>query len=215
MSLYNKVDDFETAQPFNSQGAKDRFIIFHYSYDGKVILVASADGMFPFWVSETSVDDKETNATIMKMILSDSFDKTIKPDYRLTNLYHNRYSDRIAILESKISTPFGHTYTIGDENINKYVADDLWRHFNHQKDLCEFRELDGEYLKILDMYLQKLSQSDSDDAVKAYEDNRTLIELLTNERYLYLSDNTEIREKYIEIREQANKMYSAYMNIVR
>jgi hypothetical protein len=82
------------------------------------------------------------------------------------------------------------------------------------KELCAYRDLDGVYLSLLKSYLAMLEVR-SDDAVGDYEGKRTLIKLLTDEDYLYVSDNKAIRGTYVRIRQEISELYNAYMTIVR
>ena len=87
-------------------------------------------------------------------------------------------------------------------------------HYRHIKQLCAYRELDGQYLGLLRSYL-KMLQVRTDDAVADYEGKRALIKLLTDEDYLYASDNAAIRETYVQLRQEITELYNDYMSIVR
>ena len=83
------------------------------------------------------------------------------------------------------------------------------------KNLCRERELDGRYLEFLQAYLKKLETETASDPVKDYESKKILMDLIRSEDYLLVSDNREIRDTYIQIRNVIGELYNAYMSIVR
>ena len=64
-------------------------------------------------------------------------------------------------------------------------------------------------------YLKKLETKTASDPVKEYESKKILMDLIRSEDYLYLSDNREIRDTYIRIRNVIGELYNTYMSIVR
>ncbi len=81
------------------------------------------------------------------------------------------------------------------------------------KKRCRFREANGTYEAVLDYCLEELS-GDYGNALY-YTQVEDLINMLRQEQYLVLSDQEQIREKYLLIAETASNLYNQYQSAIR
>lgn len=215
----NKVSHYEIVTPNYSQNLnKQRAIDFIYVSDDKVILLGSMDGQYPYWVSETDIADIDTNTSILESILHGNYSCFIRESGDLYWKLKDHYRRRIYINGNNVRTPFDHGYANDKDQLQywgMFIARDIYHYYIRLKKLCEIRESNGRYLEFLQSYLETLKAETSSDPVKDYENKKILMELIRSEDYLFLSDNIEIRETYIMIRNIISKLYNAYMTIVR
>ena len=126
------------------------------------------------------------------------------------------YRRRILVSGNDVKTPFDHGYAKEQPQYwSRFIAGDICFYHKRLKNLCRERELDGRYLEFLQAYLKKLETETTSDPVKDYESKKILMDLIRSEDYLYLSDNREIRDTYIRIRNVISKLHNTYMSIVR
>lgn len=214
----NQVARFDLATPGYPQDLSTRRVIeFAYLPGDEVLILGSMDGQYPFWVSQTSVHDVETNTAIADAVLFDDFSTFTNRFTKLGALTRNRYQRRFNLSGTSINTPFDYGFSSEPDQIKywgRFMAQGISSHYLRIKELCAYRELDGRYLGFLKSYLAML-QNQTGDAVKDYESKRRLIELLEAEDYLYASDNADIRHAYVMVREEISSLYNAYMSIVR
>ena len=218
VSHLNQVSNYKLIKPnFKQELSNKRVIEFAYlPEEEKVVLIGSTDGYYPFWISETGVNDMETNTAIIESMLHDDFSSFAQMDGEIYSKLKDCYRRRITISGEDVSTPFGHGYAKHQpEYWGKFVAGDICSYYKRLKDLCKERELDGRYLEFLQAYLKKLEAEMSPDPVKDYESKKILMDLIKTEDYLYLSDNKDIRDTYIRIRDVIGDLYNTYMSIVR
>lgn len=193
-----------------------RVIEFAYLTDDQVLLVASRDGQFPYWIPKTAIQDIEINARILNQILFDDFIVFTRIWPELYKDMRHCYRRRIYITDRMIKeTPFG--YGLSDvpnqiKNWGKLIANSLDKHLQHTKERCKYREMEGKNLETLEGYLHILESESSTDAVRNYDDKLTLIELIESKDYLYLSENSTIINVYIQLRDITRNLYNQYMS---
>ena len=120
----------------------------------------------------------------------------------ITRKLKDCYRRRIVISGDDVKTPFDHGYAKQQpEYWGRFIAGDICSYYKRLKDLCLERELDGRYLEFIKVYLKKLERETTSDPVKDYESKKILMDLIRSEDYLYLSDNKDIRDTYIRIKE--------------
>ena len=214
----NQVARFDPVTPGYPQDLSTRRVIdFVYLPHDEVLILASMDGQYPCWVSQTGVHDIETNTAVADAVLFDDFSTFTSLFPRLDSLTRDRYRRRFYLSGTDIKTPFDYGFSSEPDQIKywgQHVARGISGHYLRIKELCTYRELDGRYLAFLKSYLTML-EARSDDAVADYEGRRTLIKLLTDEDYLYVSDDEAIRNTYVRIRHEIGDLYNSYMTIVR
>ncbi len=214
----NQVAQFDPIEPPYPQDlSKRRVIEFAYLPHDEVLIMASMDGQYPCWVSRTGVHDIGTNTAIADAILFDDFSTFASLHPRLGALTEDRYRRRFYLSGTDIKTPFDYGFSSEPDQVKywgQHVARGISGHYLRIRELCTYRELDGQYLGFLKAYLAML-QTRSGDAVRDYEDKRNLIGLLTDEDYLYVSDDEAIRSTYVRIRHEIGDLYNSYMTIVR
>ena len=218
VSCLNQVSRYGTVKPGFKQDLSSRRIIeFVYLPDEeKVILLGSAGGYYPYWISETDIRDIETNTAVVEDMLHKDFSSFSEMNGELYRKTGDCYRRRIVVSGDEVSTPFGHGYAKQQpEYWGRFIAGDICSHYKRLKELCRERELDGKYLEFLQAYLKKLETETSSDPVKDYENKKILMDLIRSEDYLYLSDNRDIRNTYIRIRHVIGDLYNTYMSIVR
>ena len=194
-----------------------RMLEFAYLPDSeRLILLGSMDGSYPYWVSETDVGDTVTNSAIVESVLHGDFSSFTAANGEINRKLEDCYTRRILVSGNDVSTPFGHGYAKEQPQYwSRFIAQDICCFHKRLKTLCRERELGGRYLEFLRAYLQKLETETSSDPVKDYESKKILMDLIKSEDYLCLSDNKEIRDTYVRIRDVIGELYNTYMTIVR
>lgn len=195
-----------------------RVIDFACLPQGKVLLLASMDGAYPYWVSVTDIDNVETNTDVANAILFDRFSSFTSTHPELIRIMDNRYRRRFTVSDGSIKTPFEYGFSSEPDQVRywgHHVATGLLWHYREVRELCALRELDGNYLSFLRSYLEMMKTRTSDDDVRNYEDKRMLVKLLQSEDYLYTSEDESIRAAYVETRQEISRLYNLYMSIVR
>lgn len=215
----NEIRLYDLVDPRYPQDlAAKRVIDFAFLPDDKLLLVASMDGTYPYWISVTDVDDLETNTAIADAVLFEDFSSFTSTHPKLSGLMCDRYRRRFYVSGGNINTPFEYGFSSEPDQVKywgRHVAVGISRHYHEAKELCKLRELDGGYLTFLQSYLEMLETRTSDDDVRNYEDKRMLMKLLTSEDYLYVSEDESIRSTYVEARRRIGSLYNLYMSIVR
>ncbi len=217
VSCLNQVSRYGTVKPGYKQDLSSRRIIeFAYLPDEeKVVLLGSAGGYYPYWISETDISDIETNTAVIEDMLHKDFSSFSEMPEVYRKL-KDCYRRRIVVSGDEVSTPFDHGYAKQQpEYWSRFIAGDICSRYKRLKEMCRERELDGRYLEFLQAYLKELETETSLDPVKDYEGKKVLMDLIRSEDYLYLSDNRDIRDTYIRIRDVIGELYNTYMSIVR
>ena len=214
----NQVLRLDPVTPGYPQDLSARRVIeFAYLPQDEVLILASMDGQYPFWVSRTGVHDVETNTAVANAVLFDGFSTFTSLFPQLNALMRDCYRRRFTLSGTSITTPFDYGFSSEPDQIQywgRYMAQGISSHYRYLKELCAYRELDGRYLGFLESYLAML-QDGTGDAVADYERKRSLIKLLTSEDYLFVSDDEAIRSAYVRVRQEIGSLYNAYMTIVR
>ena len=218
LSYLNLAPRYGLVKPgYRQDLSRKRVLEFAYLPDGeKLVLLGSMDGSYPYWVSETDISDTETNTAIVESMLHEDFSSFTGTNGEIFRKLRDCYRRRILVSGNDVSTPFGHGYAKEQPQYwSRFIARDIYSYHQRLKDLCRERELDGRYLEFLRAYLKKLETKTASDPVKEYESKKILMDLIRSEDYLYLSDNREIRDTYIRIRNVIGELYNTYMSIVR
>lgn len=214
----NEVTLFNPVKPGYPQDLSTRRVIdFAYLPHDEVLILASMDGQYPCWVSRTGVHDIETNTAVANAALFDDFSTYTSLFPKLNSLMQDCYRRRFSLQGTDIKTPFDYGFSSEPGQIKywgQHMARGISSHYRRIKDMCTYRELDGRYLGLLESYLTMLKVR-TNDAVKDYEGKRALIDLITSEDYLLVSDDKAIRGTYVRIRREISDLYNAYMTIVR
>ena len=213
----NLASRYGLVKPGYRQDLSSRVLEFAYLPDDeRVVLLGSMDGSYPYWISETDIGDIETNTAVVESILRKDFSSFTGMTGELSRKLKDCYRRRILVSGQDVKTPFGHGYAKEQPQYwSRFIARDIYSYHNRLKDLCRERELDGRYLEFLRAYLKKLETETASDPVKEYESKKDLMDLIRSEDYLLLSDNRDIRDSYIRIRNVISELYNAYMSIVR
>ena len=218
LSYLNLVPRYGPVKPGYKQDlSSNRIIEFAYlADDEKVVLIGSMDGYYPYWISETDVCDTATNTAVVENMLHEDFSCFARMDGKIYRKLKDCYRRRIVISGNDVSTPFGHGYAKEQPQYwGRFIAGDICSYHKRLKQLCKERELEGRYLEFLQVYLKKLETETTSDPVKDYESKKVLMDLIRGEDYLLLSDDRDIRDIYIRIRNVISELYNTYMSIVR
>ena len=218
ISNLNLVPRYGLVKPgYRQDLSSKRTIEFAYLPDEeKVVLLGSMNGSYPYWISETDIGDTETNTAIADSILRDDFSSFAGMYGQIFQKLKDCYRRRIVVSGNDVRTPFGHGYAKEQpEYWSRYIAGDIRFYYQRLRQLCQERELDGRYLEFLQAYLKKLETETASDPVKDYENKKILMDLIRSEDYLLVSENREIRDTYIRIRNVIGELYNTYMSIVR
>lgn len=214
----NEVTFFNPVTPGYPQDLSARRVIdFAYLPHDEVLILMSMDGQYPCWVSRTGVHDIETNTAVANAVLFDDFSTCTSLFPKLNSLMQDCYRRRFTLQGTDIKTPFDYGFSSEPGQIKywgQHMARGISSHYRRIKEMCTYRGLDGRYLGLLESYLTML-QVRTDDAVKDYEGKRALIDLITSEDYLFVSDDKAIRSTYVRIRREIGDLYNDYMSIVR
>lgn len=214
----NEVSFFNPVTPGYPQVLSARRVIdFAYLPHDEVLILMSMDGQYPCWVSRTGVHDIETNTAVANAVLFDDFSAYTSLFPKLNSLMQDCYRRRFTLQGTDIKTPFDYGFSSEPGQIEywgQHMARGISSHYRRIKEMCTYRELDGRYLGLLESYLSML-EFRTDDAVRDYEGKRALIDLITSEDYLLVSDDEAIRSTYVRIRREIGDLYNAYMSIVR
>ena len=218
ISYLNLVSRYGLVKPgYRQDLSSNRIVEFAYLPDDeKVFLLGSMDGSYPYWISETDIGDIETNTAIVESILHKDFSSFTVILGEISRKLKDCYRRRILVSGNNVSTPFDHGYAKEQPQYwSRFIAGDICFYHKRLRELCRERELDGRYLEFLRDYLKRLETETASDPVKEYESKKILMDLIRSEDYLLLSDNIDIRDTYIRIRNVISELYNAYMSIVR
>ena len=218
ISRLNQVSNYGLIRPNHKQDlSTQRIIEFAYlPEEEKVVLLGSMNGYYPYWISETEIRDTETMTEILESMLWEDFSSFTELNGKIYGKLKDTYRRRILLSGDDVRTPFDHGYAKEQPQYwSRFIASDISSHYQRLKILCRERELNGRYLEFLKAYLKELETETSSDPVKDYENKKILMDLIRSEDYLYLSENKEIREAYIRIRDVMGDLYNTYMSIVR
>lgn len=191
-----------------------RTIECYLQFDGELRIVGRLDNNYIYWYSSSHIEYERLNKEVFEYL-------TTMPIEYVTSLYsvsdgkeetaHKFSLDLSSIEKMKWSTPFGHYYAYeNEERHGEYFARDLSSYYRTLQKKCEIREAEGLYLRILKVYLDKLSEKETN-----YPKVKNLEEILKIESYLLVSKNPEIRKYYGLCIEKIKSLYNAYMTMIR
>ncbi len=107
------------------------------------------------------------------------------------------------------------TNDIGDgENTGLLIARSLANFKTEIDKLCEAREDGGNYLSVLQVFGEHLSQM-TDDPVRDYSTAAPWIKIVKDEDYLLCSKDEQIMGLYLQLKKQCDNLYNRYMTAVR
>ncbi|MDO5519431.1 MAG: hypothetical protein Q4G58_02945 [bacterium] len=220
LELINQVNKSSHAVPEYDITKKKIHPEFYLSASREVVMIGRIDANYINWLSFSSLDDKELNAKIFNSIINERHPYVSQS----AKVLGKRYYEVKGWLKGEIrhtsvggmlwNTPFGHYYGMGNvEEHGRHFANDLTNYFDSQLQLCDMRMANGDYEKILYQYLELLQKKDVD--YMYYEQLKPLIHIIENEAYLVLSPNEEVKELYLQCLREINRLYNAYMTIVK
>ena len=226
MDIYhlNQVNASNAVLPGYRPDPRQQKIEFYLSMDGKVIIVGVLDNNYIYWLSVTSVGEKEINAAI--------FDSIANEDYTYVTTLNNALQEagysyemlkgmyhgclfRTGEPGMEWRTPFGHYY--GSDQIEEngqFFAQDLFLLPNVLKKKCEAREARGAYVDVMKTYA-KLLKVRTGNPYRDYDAARHIIDIIQEETYLKFSENSEVKSLYEELCELSSSLYNAYMTMAR
>lgn len=219
---YNLVNQHTKVESNYDLSSRQSSIKIYIDRKGNLIILGIVDNNYIYWASLTNTDDKELNEKIFNHIANDEF-SIVSKEYLALKTRGIEYKDlcqwysATLVRETKNNmawkTPFGHYY--GTDQINNngsYFANDVCHLLGTLQSSCEFRECNGEYIKVLDHYRNLLLQNDD---YSYYTQIKSLEEILQKEDYLKVSKNIEIRELYTQCMDIISQLYNCYMSAVR
>lgn len=193
---------------------------FYISPDRKLLMIGRIDNNYIFWLSMSTLEEKEKNAKIFNTIVNNShyyvstLAKVLGKQYEEVKGWMKGELRRTSVGGMLWQTPFGHFYGMeNQEEHGRCFANDIYDYFDTQQELCNIRIANGAYEEILVSYLEILQKEDSD--YMYYEQMKPLISILEQERYLILCPEEKIRNLYFECLKQVEALYNAYMTVVR
>lgn len=220
----NQVNVSNAVEPNYTPKNMDQKIELYFSLDEKIIIVGSADNNYIYWLSHTSVQDKETNAAIFNYVANTPY-KILTYLYKalqnteityesFQKMYHT-YLSRTYEPNMEWKTPFGHYYGSSQiKNNGKFFANDLVSLPAKLREQCKAREADGKYIHVLQWY-QELLNKRSNDEIADYYAAKPIIDILQMEKYLMFSQDVSVRNLYNDLYSQCSSLYNAYMTKVR
>ncbi len=221
----NLVNGSSKVTPNYDLSMAQSWIRLFLNRNGKLLIIGQADNNYIYWASLTDQNEKEKNEAIFNYIADESlrfdmvsnewlvFNAAGVPYDELKTWYQ---TDLVRPLEQNVAwkTPFGHYYGKDQAELNgRSFARDVSQYLDVLKKRCRFREANGAYEAVLDYCLGELS-GDYGNALY-YTQIEDLISMLRQEQYLVLSDQEQIREKYLLVAETAGKLYNQYQSAIR
>lgn len=220
---YNLINSKTKVTPGYDIKGRETSICLYFSKNKDVLIIGRVDNNYIYWASFSKTYDKEQNEAIFNHIANDPFDlvsneglvlKSVNFDYDDLRSWYNTELVRTSDCNMAWNTPFGHYYGKDQIRFNgKYFANDVAGFLDVLVERCRFREANGSYEAVLDYSLNELMKKDKD--VFYYTKVKYLIEMLTKEDYLVLSNSKHIRRKYILFCESADKLYNLYQSAIR
>lgn len=195
-------------------------IEFRINYKKQVLIIGRLDNNYICWYSITNIDDVENNSAIFNY-LANKRPELISDEY---NANPDKYEDISTWLTGKIyrintnggkwATPFGCNYGLVNEKLHgKFFAGDIKSYYDKNINLCEWRNLNNNYVEILKDYYEKLNLKNK--GFDYYLEVKPIIAILRSESYLTLSIDKELREIYLRCIKVANSLYNIYMTVIR
>ena len=220
ISELNLVNQKTKITPIHDLSGYETSITLYFSVHSDLIIIGEIDGYHICWVSSTKTYEKEKNEAIFNYIANEPISVVsnaqniglLTPDE--LKRYYRTELKRSARKGMKWETPFGHYYSEKSVQYHGHTfAGNVETFPNLLQKRCHFREMNGSYEVILDLWLAELSNKESDPLY--YRTVEPLIEIMKNESYLVLSKNDAIREKYLLLCDKARNLYNRYMDATR
>ena len=174
----------------------DRCIQAYYALNNDVILIGGSDPWLIYWLSVTKLDTDAINRQIVDYVLH--MEPTVF-GHRSNVLEKTEYTEEQ--LRSFYSAP-----------VNQ--ADDIILHLQEAKERCKSLEAKGVIVQQLRHYLKVLSYEAASPAA-FYRKHKSQITRLRSMRYLYCSDNSEVKDLYEQLDKCCAGLYNAYMTEAR
>ena len=220
ISALNMVNHNTKVTPNYDLSGRETSIDLCFNNDGDIFIIGVVDNNYIHWASLTKTYEKEKNEAIFNHIANDPFTivSTIYnsgvPAYYSMKDYYRAKMLRPAEIDRAWTTPFGHGYgTSQIENNGRYFADDVEVFLNKLHRRCYFREAGGAYEAMLDFWLAKVLEGESD--YSHYRRIEPLAHMIEQESYLRVSESERIREKYILLCDKLSAAYNRYMDVER
>ena len=227
-SLNRVRPDTRPASGRNAASGRRRITFYYTDNDRLLILGQTDEGVF--WVSETDLNDEETNAAVFDRVASITpasfqqlytvfithrFERGSTACYYHASLHSADGSKTSLGGDIVWETPFGHCYVRDQERYNGgFFARDVRRHREKLRAMCRWRLAEGAYLGLMRRYLEILSDRKK-DPVEDYDSKRELIELIHSESYLLCTEDREALELYLRLDALCSVLYNEYMSVVR
>ena len=229
LEALNRFNKAVAVTPPADLDRRQKAVEFYYTDGGKLILFGMLGNTYVFWVSVTDIADKELNSAIFAHII-EARPEAVTDLFRSTSLCGFSMGQLIGFYHEWLTcdncegtgpspilwkTPFGGGYgRMTPANTGNCFARDILEHYQKLKQQCIYRAAGGAYHKILQSYLQFLSQS-TGDPCRDYLDRKPLLDLLDKESYLLCAEDPTLRELYLKLIFRRVKLYNDYMAIAR
>lgn len=221
----NLVNQDTAVTPNYELDGKVNSIIIYLNWMNDLIIIGWIDNNYIYWASKTKADDRETNEQIFNRLAGGSFEtvsqtnkalESIGISYDELNRFYKERFDRGNEHETekvwKISS--GGYYKKADlQRHGKFFAYNMEGMLTQLQEKCRAREGDGEYIKVLEKYLKRLTKGENNPCY--YEKEYELIQLLKGESYLLLSKNEQVRNIYFLIQQEIRSLYCTYMSAIK
>ncbi len=222
---YNLVNDQTKVEPNYDLSNRETSISILIDLYGNLIMLGVVDNNYIHWASLTKTEDKYLNEIIFNHLANDKYDKVSYCykafrekgiEYEDLKHWYNASLIRDSRYNMAWETPFGHYYASNQiENNGKFFANNVSHFLASLQERCDFRECNGEYIKVLEYYCNVLLNNQMDTNYANYCMVKPIEEILLKEDYLRVSKNSEIRELYIQCMDLISNLYNRYMTVVR
>jgi hypothetical protein len=193
---YNCLTVDTACAPNYTPNPRHRCIQAYYALNNDVILIGEADPCYIYWLSVTKLDADAINRQIVDHLLH--MEPTVF-GHESDVLQKTEYT--MEQLRSFYSAP-----------VNQ--ADDIILHLQEAKERCKSLETKVKFVQDLQHYLKVLSYEAASPAA-FYRKHKSKITRLRSMRYLYCSDNPEVRDLYEQLDKCCANLYNAYMTEAR
>lgn len=199
----NLVNQDTAVTPNYELDGKVNSIIIYLNWMNDLIIIGWIDNNYIYWASKTKADDRETNEQIFNRLANGSFETVSQT---------NKALESIGISYDELNRFYKERFDRGNEN-GRLFAYGMEGMLMQMQEKCRAREGDGEYLKVLEKYLKRLTKGKNNPYF--YEQEYELIQLLKGESYLLLSKNEQVRNIYFLIQQEIRSLYCTYMSAIK
>jgi hypothetical protein len=220
MEQYNLINKQNACTPNYKIKNEDLEFILYISPQQELCIIGQLDNNYKCWFSITSLEERETNASIFNYLFNYEYHlvsneyQVLKQRYyeimnwRQIRIVKQHYNDELRYRFPASNAFFGDP---GYDN-GRALANDICSFFEQEQQKCYFRLVGTNYINILNQY-KKILFSNKDDLY--YLEMKPLISILEKEAFLRLCPKQEVRELYISCLEQCSSLYNRYMSAVR